>query len=434
MWKLTRTATAGFILNVAMGKGPGPLSPEERDHLRSLARRVAELAADPKQRHKRDLWYRHIALEPVRPLLLVFLEDAWEEVLPIARTVRVRDPFWGQYEWYLSHLLFRDERLADDFVIEPDLYVDLPLRMGDWGLKPAEYAQTDPRGSYRWTPPLANPDDIRKLRPASIDADVEAAQQRLAAVREVFGDILPVRLDCNCASACLVDVATHLRGIQQFMLDVYDRPEWVHELMAFLSGQELRKRRFLEDHGLLTLNNRNHYVDSGGIGYTNELPAGGFDGRKVRLRDLWCHAAAQAASEIGPEQHEEFILAHELPVLSLAGLNAYGCCEPYTNKFDMLKRRVPRLRRVSVSPWCDVRRAAAELQDKYVLSWKPNPALLLGRFDPEKLRPYVRAALEATRDCRVEIILKDTITLDNEPRRVEEFIRVVREEIGRLWA
>jgi len=433
VWRLTHNPTAGFILNAGQGaQDPGPLSREERELLRDLALAVREAAAHPKQQKKRELWYQHNALEKTRPLVLVFLEDSWEEVLPAEGNVEVRDPFWRQWEWYLRHLLYRDTNLDDDFVIEPDLWVKLDPIVGGWGLEPTAVARSDnPRGSYSWTPALQDPAGLAKLKPATLDIDLDAATVRVEAVREVFGDLLPVHLHCAPSGVCLFDIAAHLRGITQVMLDMIDRPEWLHDLMRFLSSEELRKRRFLEEAGVLTLNNRNHYVDAGGIGYTRELPVEGGDGRPVKLSDLWCHAAAQSASETGPEHHEEFIVEHELPVLELAGLNAYGCCEPYTHKFDMLKRRVPRLRRVSVSPWCDVERAAEALEDKYIFSWKPNPSMLVGRFDEQRIRKYIRRTLDAAADCRLEIILKDAITLDNEPRRVAEWLRIVREEIGR---
>jgi len=432
MWHLKFHPTAGYILNAGQDDSePGLLSAREGAILRDLAQAVRDLASQPRQQEKRDLWYGHNALEKTRPPVLVFLEDSWEEVFPVAGNTRVRDLYWRQWEWYLRHLLFRDAHIDDDFVVEPDLFVPVPLRTGDWGLKAAEHHRTgDPQGSYSWDPPLADPADIAKLRPATIDADIVGARRSLAAAADLLGDILPVRLHCAPSSWCLVDIASHLRGIQQLMLDIYDRPEWLHELMAFLAGEELRKRTFLEDAGLLTLNNRNHYVDAGGIAYTRELPGEGADGRHVRLCDLWCHAAAQAASEIGPDQHEEFILEHELPVLERAGLNAYGCCEPYTRKFDMLKRRVPRLRRVSVSPWCDVERAAEELGDRYIFSWKPNPALLVGQFSEERVRTYVRETLTVARDCCLEIVLKDTITLDGDPQRLTRWLTIAREEIA----
>ena len=132
MWKLTFSPAAGFILNAGQDRRePGLLSPTERTSLRDLARRVAEIAAHPKQEEKRQLWYRHNSLEPVRPMLLVFPEDSWEELLPVA-SATAQDPFWRQWEWYLRHLIFRDTHLADDFVIEADLHVPVTMRAGDF--------------------------------------------------------------------------------------------------------------------------------------------------------------------------------------------------------------------------------------------------------------------------------------------------------------
>ncbi len=433
MWRLTYNPTAGYILNVAGDQAPGPISPQERTHLRELARQVAQIAAQPRQQATRELWYRHSALQRPRPMLLVFLEDSWLEVLPIASTVTVKDPFWGQWEWYLKHLIYRAQRLGDDFVIEPDLHVTLAVRTGDWGIEPAEYQVTDnARGSFHWTPPMREESSIAKLHPATIEADLTTTNQAVAALRDCLGDILPVHIAAPAPSACLIDIASHLRGIEQVMLDMYDRPAWLHELMAFLSNETLRRWRYFEEQGLATLNNGAHYTGSGTVGYSRELPAEGFDGTHVRLRDLWGACAAQAASEVGPDQHEEFILRHELPLLELTGLNCYGCCEPYTRKFDMLKRNVPRLRRVSVSPWCDVQAAAEALQARYIFSWKPNPAMLVGRFDEDRLRACIRRTLDVARGCCLEIVLKDTITLDNDPRRVESFIRIARDEIERV--
>ncbi len=189
---------------------------------------------------------------------------------------------------------------------------------------------------------------------------------------------------------------------------------------------------FLEGNGYLSLNNRNHYNDSGGIGYTDELPSSDFNGKHVRLCDLWGFGVAQELAWVSPEQHEEFLLNYQLPILERCGLNAYGCCESYENKFDMLKRRIPRLRRVSVSPWCDIEKAVDALKDKYIFSWKPNPAMVSVNFNPEQIRKYIRRTLEVAKGCVLEIIHKDTFTIAKEPERLEIWTRIAREEIERI--
>ena len=425
---LTLHPTAGYIPDIARGAEPGPLLPKEREILLRLAHRYFEIAADPKQKVKRDLWYRHNRLEQVRPMLLVFPEDAWGEIFPESQ-LELRDPFWRQQEWYFKHIIYRDRMLPDDFVVEPELWVKRIVRWGSWGLEARFVYPEHAKGAYAWEAPIVDPADITRLCYPAVEVDEAGTQRAYQAVSEAFGDLLPVRVSCPLPPTDLVGAATKLRGIQQFMVDMYDRPAWLHELMAFITEGLVRGVRYLEENHYLTLNNRNHYTDSGGIGYTRELPAPDFDGQHVRLKDLWGFGVAQELSEVGPRLHEEFVLTYQLRLLKLCGLNAYGCCEPLTNKFDMLINHVPRLRRVSISPWCSLEKAVARLGKGYILSWKPNPAMLTQKFDPQACRAYLRRGLQEARGCAVEVIQKDTMTLENEPARLETWCRIAREEI-----
>ena len=134
---------------------------------------------------------------------------------------------------------------------------------------------------------------------------------------------------------------------------------------------------------------------------------------------------AQETDGVGPNQHDEFVLEYQLRLLKRYGLVAYGCCEPYTHKFAMLKK-IPRLRRVSVSPWCDVEKAAEELGDGIIFSWKPNPAMLVGELDPRRIRDRIRRVLDVARHCALEIVLKDTFTIQGEPWRIETWSEIAR--------
>ena len=57
-------------------------SREEKDCLRTLALRVAELAARPVEQEKRREWHRHNALQPGRPLVFCDPENGWHEIFP----------------------------------------------------------------------------------------------------------------------------------------------------------------------------------------------------------------------------------------------------------------------------------------------------------------------------------------------------------------
>ena len=64
---------------------------------------------------------------------------------------------------------------------------------------------------------------------------------------------------------------------------------------------------------------------------------------------------------------------------------------------------------------------------------KPDPlALASHTFDEDRIRSELRSALEITRDCRVEMIMKDTHTIGGGPGRVGRWVRIAREEAERL--
>jgi hypothetical protein len=129
--------------------------------------------------------------------------------------------------------------------------------------------------------------------------------------------------------------------------------------------------------------------------------------------------------------HAEFALRYEIPLLERFGLNGYGCCEDLTGKLpDVLK--IPRLRRVSISPWADVARCAEQLEGRCILSWKPHPGHLVGGFDAAFVRRYIQDAVDAAQahGCILEMILKDTHTCEHHPERFDQWCRVAREVVA----
>jgi hypothetical protein len=172
----------------------------------------------------------------------------------------------------------------------------------------------------------------------------------------------------------------------------------------------------------------NTRIGSGGYGYTRGLPVAGFDPDRVRPIDMWGCSNAQIFSDVSPEMHWEFAVQHDLRWLGRWGLTYYGCCEPLDRKMDIL-RRIPNLRKVSVSPWCDTRRAVAEIGADYVISRKPNPAILAeDAWRPDRARRELRDFMDAThRQCHVELIMKDISTVRYQPRRLWEWARIAME-------
>ncbi|MDO8587441.1 MAG: hypothetical protein Q7T82_10405 [Armatimonadota bacterium] len=401
------------------------------DTLRRLAKQVAELAARPVQQRKRDLWYAHNALQPTRPVIFCDPENGWKEIITQDQMQCENDMARG-WEWHLRRELFWGESMGDDRVIEPFLNVPYVSTETDWGMRETRIGG-ECGGAYTWDSPLKSYEDMGKLRFPEITVDYEATQSILAPANDIFGDILKVRLKAGWwwSLGMTWDLAK-LRGLEQIMIDMYDEPEGLHRLMAFLRDCALRKLDFLEENNLLSLNNDGTYVGSGGFGYTDELPRSDFDGKRVHPRDMWGFCESQETVGISAWMFEEFVFQYQLPILERFGLNCYGCCEPLDKRWHVVKK-VPRLRRVSVSAWADVSDMAEKLGDRYIFSWKPNPAdIALPQIDKDRIRKDMRRAVEITRGRRVEVIMKDNHTIGGNPQNVIDWCRIAREEAERL--
>lgn len=105
------------------------------------------------------------------------------------------------------------------------------------------------------------------------------------------------------------------------MLDTYDYPEHLHKLMGILRDGTLAKLDFLQENGLLSLNNDGTYVGSGGFGYTRELPQKDLGGKIARTCDMWGFCESQETATFSPDMFAEFIFPYQLPILQRFGLN-----------------------------------------------------------------------------------------------------------------
>jgi len=396
--------------------------------LRELAKQVEALAARPVEGEKRELWYRHNALEPTRPLVFCDPENGWNEILT-PDTLQCEGGLARAWEWHLRREVFWGAQMRDDKVIEPVLNVGHVYTETDWGLRETRIGG-EGGGSWRWEAPLKTYDDMDKLRFPQITVDDEATQELLQLAQETFGDILQVRLKTVWWwSLGMTQTLVYLRGLEQIMYDMVDCPDEVHQLMAFLRDGHAARLDFLEKNGLLFLNNDGTYVGSGGFGWTHELPQPDFNGH-VRPIDMWGFAESQETVGISASMFEEFIFPYQLSLLERFGLNCYGCCEPLDSRWHVVQR-FPRLRRVSMSPWANVEAMAERLGNRYIFSWKPHPGVLAAdTFDEDFVRQTLRRGLQVLKknDCRVEIIMKDCHTIRHDPQRVIRWVQIAKEE------
>ena len=408
---------------------PQRASLKEREILRPLAARVREIAELPEQAERRRRLIAHNALRPERPVVLAYPEGAWTDLLP-ASALQCENEKLRAWEADLRRRIYWWDHLRDDDALEPFFNIGWHITRGDYGFKIA-YEHGANRGSYTWVSPLQDIDaGFHRLKSADHAVDREGTYADVALASEIFGDLLPVRIRGRYWwSSGLTWEVIKLIGLETLMLAPYDQPEGLHRLMGFLRDEHMKTIEWTEAEGLLTDMNENDGVGSGGEGYSDQLPpAGRPPGAPVRARDIWGFAESQETVGVSPDMFAEFILPYQLPLLDKFGLNCYGCCEPIHDRIDHILT-VPRLRRISVSPWCDQKIMAEKLGRNYIFSRKPNPTQICLLFNEENIRKDLRETLALAGEGSLEIIMKDTATVQNEPWRITRWIEIALEEV-----
>ncbi|MBC7328245.1 hypothetical protein H5T87_09080 [bacterium] len=413
-----------------MGKSLKTFPAKDVQIIRDLAKRVAEVAHLPRQEERARIWKKHNSLHRVRPLVLIFPEGSWRELIPW-ESLDCSDEFTRWIEYDLRMRLYYSDFLQDDSVITDVIASPIYIHSSGWGIATQTTNPEETYGAVRYEPVIKEESDLAKLQKPRLWVDWKATEEHYEKLCDLVGDILRVekRGPAHFWFAIIDDFATW-RGFEQLFLDMIERPHWLHKALNFMTEAWLEMLDFYERENVLSLNNGAHYCGSGGLGFTDELPQPDFDGVHIRTKDLWGHATTQIFAEVSPAMHEEFALQYEGRFLSRFGLASYGCCEPLHKKVDIIFKHIPHLRRLSMSPWVDVAEGAERLGKRAIFSWKPNPAPLFAGedWDEDFVRGMIRDALEKTRECVVEIIFKDIHTCRNQPQRLRDTVRIAKEE------
>ncbi len=404
----------------------------QRDILRALAADVAELAQQPIQQERIALWTALNDLKPQRPTVWI-TGIPWDEIENDLEELGIRceQPALQAIERAFRRTLFTARHLRTDEVVQPHWWVPMAIEGTGGNVQITE--RTLPQGSsysqsHHYEQVIRDVDDLDLIAMPQVRHNVEETARRVAQAESLFGDILPIKAR-GCAQHFNNnwDLLVRWTGVTEALIDLYERPEFMHALLRRMTDMMLSRMTQLEQQGLLARSNEMSRIGSGAAGHTAELPQPDADETRLRLIDQWGGATCQIFAEISPSMYEEFALNYELETLSRCGLNYYGCCESVHNKMELLAL-VPRLRKVSISPWCDVARAAERAAHRYVFSHKPNPAILAAdRFDDESAAQDLRDRLERSEGMPCEFVMKDISTVRRDPARVIEWCRIAHQ-------
>lgn len=398
--------------------------------LRDLASRVAEIAALPIQEEKRRLWRALNGLRPERPMVMID-QVCWNEMnVNDELTLRCEDEECRAYEQQLRRTLYQWQHFPVDMVVEPYIEVRKAVVNTGFGLQADdETVATDPANDvvgHHYHNQLATDDDLNKVQMPRVHHNEAETARRLAVAHELFDGVLEVRPAGYPLYLSVWDPISMWMSVEGALYALIDRPDFMHRLAARVRDGYLSMLDQLEAQGLLPAPQPVIHCTGG---YTDELPAPGYDPAKPRTKDIWMFGLAQMFSTVSPAMFEEYEVQYSSPIFERFGLVYYGCCDPLDLKMKQV-RMLPKVRKVSMSPWANQERGAAEIGRDYVFSRKPNPALVATEtFHPEQVREDLKATIEICKrhGCALELILKDISTVRYQPQRLWEWGRIAME-------
>jgi hypothetical protein len=408
---------------------------KDRDVLRELAKQVAGIAALPVQQQTIGLWKALNGLKPVRPMVTID-QVCWNEMdVDGELALGTTDEFCRDLETRLRRTLYAWKHMRADMVVEPAIRLGKVLTDTSFGLDRVErIAVTDPTSDvvgHFYTDQLSTEADLEKIRTPRVSLDANATGEAEARAREIFDGVLDVRMEGWHPMFAPWDALVQWRGAQPLLLDLVERPDFMHRMVGRLTEAMLSWLDRLEAQGLLC--GHQSLIHCTGA-WTDELPAPGFDpvptGRDAK--DLWTCGQAQIFSSVSPAMHREFELDYAERWYSRFGLGYYGCCEPLDAKVDLI-RKLPHVRKISMSPWVDIEKGAERIGRDFVFSRKPAPALLaVETWNPDAVEKDLRDTVDccARHGCPVELILKDISTVRYQPQRLWQWADVARRVVG----
>jgi len=402
-------------------KGPQMTNAHDREIVRELAKQVAEIACLPVQEEKRKLWRKLNGLQHTRPMVTID-QVCWNEMdIDEELTLRCVGPECREYERDMRITLFRWKHFPVDMVVDPFVRIPMVIERTGFGVgAEEEIAVTDPENSvvsHAYRNQFTSMEDLEKIKTPRLKHDPVGSAERLHRAEELFGDIIEAKLVGVDPYLSVWDPISQWMSVEGALYGLIDQPDLMHAIANRVTCGYLSMLDSAEEQGILC--QPQSLIHCTGA-FTDELPSADYDPAAPKTKDIWMFGLAQMFSTVSPEMFDEFEVTYATKLCKRFGLVYYGCCDPLDRKMDQV-RKLPNVRKISMSPWADQRRGAEEISADYVFSRKPNPAFLaFESFSAGAVREDLQATVAICKEygCPLELILKDISTVRHDPQRL----------------
>ena len=400
--------------------------------LRKLAQAYADAAALPVQQEKRRLWLKLNHLHMERPMLLID-QIPWNEMdVDGSLQCEVQDPYWRNVEWELRCALYKFRHMPADMVLDPYICLPRPIHQSGWGIETQTSRQIELElGSSAPSREFVNQiecmEDLEKIHMPQIVLDRAAEAVIEEQARVIFEGIIQYRMTGLCMHLGIWDSISMWMGVQNCYFALMDEPEMIHALMEKLTQgilgmiEQMNRQELFDIHSNLC-----HCSHT----YLNDMPK---EGDHALSGNAWAFGLAQLFTAVSPQITDEFEVQYMKRIFPYFGAIYYGCCDRLDDRMPVIEK-LPKIRKLSCSPWSNREHFADVMPDYCVMSSKPNPAYLAsGVLDEQLVRADLRRTIDAAKahGRNLELLLKDISTVSHNPACLWRWQEIAMEEIQR---
>ena len=397
--------------------------------LRELAKTYFDIARSDQNAENLRLHRAVNDRQAERPAVLIE-EIPWHEMnINDELTLQCSDAYLRSVEWYLRTSIYKSRYLPADMVVPPYIPVQKIVHSTGIGIEVDEEIVAADAGNHivahKYKDILQTDAELETLRSPILTYDEAETNRRFQLLGDMVGDLLPIRkAGIGYLNVVTWDDISRYRGVTNLLMDLAERPDFMHRTVRKLTDIRLAYLDQLEALGLF--DNDPYSLHCTPI-KTADLPTGEAKDGHLTRKDVWGRGAAQIFASVSRTMHAEFDIEYMKETIGQCGLSYYGCCEPLDKKIDIVEA-LPNLRKISITPWANVDVAAELINTKYVLSSKPNPAAVaVPQLDTDNLKDEITRILEAVKrhGCSCDIVLKDISTCRKRPQNIFEWEQTV---------
>lgn len=405
------------------------MTEKDRSVVRELAKRYMELVCTEKQEKMVRRFRDTNDLKPGRPPVILD-EIPWYQMNAHGElTCICEDKGARNTELYFRKAIYYMEHFKADNLYEPVFRVKRAVETTGIGLEPVttDLKRTDEINnivSREFEDILEDESALDLLHDPVLTLRPDKDEARMEFYTDLLGDTIPVKLYGYAYFYFAPwDKITRLRGVEPILMDMYDRPEYLHKIIGKYISAAHAELDFVEKNLDVCPTPSLHCTPGEVSGLDDE-----------GLGATWCRSMAQTFGVISPAMFEEFEVDYLLSVAKRFKYTYYGCCEPLDDKISVLKK-IPNLRKIGCSPWANVERCAEQIGGDYVLSRKPNPAHVAISTDPDVIRREVEETVKACTKygCAYDYVLKDISTVSGKPENLIVWAQTVSDVLDKYY-